>query len=78
MNRRDTQSGFHGSVTRSVRAATAWILIISASIASAQYGAPDGEWPNFGGDLGNTKYSALDQINQDNFQDLEIWVWVMS
>jgi quinoprotein glucose dehydrogenase len=48
------------------------ILLLSPSIAFAQYGAPNGEWPNFGGDGGNTKYSSLDQINRDNFQDLEV------
>ena len=35
-----------------------------------------GEWPNFGGDYRNTKYSALDQIDRDNFADLTIaWDW---
>ena len=35
-------------------------------------GVLDGEWRSFGGDPGNTKYSPLDQINRDNFQDLEV------
>ncbi len=39
---------------------------------SAQKGAPNGEWPTYGGDLGNTRYAPLDQINRDNFGDLEI------
>ena len=34
------------------------------------------EWPIFGNDLANTKYSPLDQINRENFGDLEIaWQW---
>ena len=42
----------------------------------AQQGALNGEWRSFGGDPGNTKYSPLDQINRDNFEDLEIaWRW---
>jgi quinoprotein glucose dehydrogenase len=43
----------------------------------AQYGAKeDGEWPVYGGDLGNTKYSPLDQINAENFSELEVaWRW---
>jgi quinoprotein glucose dehydrogenase len=35
---------------------------------SAQSGAKNGEWRSYGGDLGNTHYSPLDQINADNFQ----------
>ncbi len=39
-------------------------------------GAGDTEWPVFGGDLANTKYSALEQIDRDNFSRLEIaWRW---
>jgi len=41
-------------------------------MASAQDGAPNGEWPTYGGDLGHTRYSALDQINALNFNELEI------
>ncbi len=40
--------------------------------AHSQQGAPGGEWPSYGGDLGNTRYSALDQIDSSNFADLEI------
>ena len=44
--------------------------------AMAQKGAPDGDWPHYAGDPGSTKYSALDQINRDNFEDLAIaWRW---
>ena len=49
---------------------------LSMTAAFAQSGAPDGEWPAYGGDSGSTKYSSLDQINRDNVQDLEIvWQW---
>jgi quinoprotein glucose dehydrogenase len=48
-------------------------LLVGASIhVNAQSGAKNGEWPTYGGDLGNTRYSALDQINTANFKDLEI------
>ena len=54
-------------------------LILVAGIsapAAAQQGAPNGEWPYYGGDLGGTKYSGLDQIDASNFNDLEIaWRW---
>ena len=42
--------------------------------ASAQTGAAGGEWRTYGGDLGSTRYSPLDQINAENFKDLEM-VW---
>ncbi|MDD9959292.1 MAG: PQQ-binding-like beta-propeller repeat protein [Gammaproteobacteria bacterium] len=38
----------------------------------AQHGAPDGEWPTYGGDLGHTRYAALDQIDASNFSDLSV------
>ncbi|HSG06786.1 MAG TPA: hypothetical protein VLA36_00410 [Longimicrobiales bacterium] len=31
-----------------------------------------GEWPSYTGDLRGTRYSPLDQINADNFEDLEV------
>ncbi|HET6218611.1 MAG TPA: pyrroloquinoline quinone-dependent dehydrogenase [Acidobacteriaceae bacterium] len=39
---------------------------------SAQTGATGGEWRTYGGDLGNTRYSPLDQINASNFDQLQI------
>ncbi len=42
--------------------------------AIAQTGAVDGEWRTYGGDLGSTRYAALDQISAENFNDLEM-VW---
>ena len=43
---------------------------------SAQRGADAGEWRHYGGDLGSTKYSPLDQINRDNVTDLQVaWRW---
>src|SRR5580704_1424796 len=47
--------------------------LLGAAIAlSAQSGAKNGEWPTYGGDLGNSRYSALDQINASNFDKLQI------
>ena len=57
------------------------LLLVCACLAwsapaNAQHGATDGEWPTYGGDLGSTKYSPLDQIDAANFDDLEIaWRW---
>src|SRR4026208_518900 len=42
--------------------------------AGAQQGAKNGEWRTYGGDLGNTHYSPLDQINAGNFSQLQV-VW---
>jgi quinoprotein glucose dehydrogenase len=54
-------------------AALASCLFLSAVVCtSAQNGARNGEWRTYGGDLGNTHYSNLEQINRDNFNKLEI------
>jgi quinoprotein glucose dehydrogenase len=47
------------------------LFAATASILG-QRGAPNGEWPTYGGDLGNTRYAPLDQINRENFNDLEV------
>lgn len=55
-----------------ILAASLVCSVFSASLVLAQTGAPDGEWPTYGGDLGHTRYSALNQINADNFAELEV------
>ena len=40
--------------------------------ATGQAGADRGEWRTYGGDLANTRYAALDQINAGNFNSLEV------
>lgn len=50
--------------------------ILLAAAAMAQHGATDGQWKNYSGDKGSTKYSALDQINAANVKDLQVaWRW---
>src|SRR5262245_22148018 len=58
----------------SVRSTLAAITFVAAgSVAMlAQSGAKNGEWPTYGADLGNTRYSPLDQINAGNFSKLEV------
>ena len=52
------------------------LVLLWPSAARAQYGATNGEWRTYAGDLGGTKYSPLDQIDESNFSDLEIaWRW---
>ena len=50
------------------------MCLLAALPLSAQTGAAGGEWRTYGGDLGNTRYSPLDQINATNFNHLQI-VW---
>jgi quinoprotein glucose dehydrogenase len=58
-----------------------WSLLTAAAlvcllglipVARSQSGAKNGEWTSWGGDLGNTHYSPLDQINASNFNKLEV------
>ena len=53
------------------------LALTAADQTHAQQGAPDGEWPTYGGDLGHTRYSALDQIDAENFNELEL-AWQFS
>ena len=65
------------TLTRTVIIGATWcVLAAVAEPAHAQYGATNGEWPTYAGDLGGTKYSPLDQIDATNFSDLDIaWRW---
>lgn len=54
-----------------------WIRVAGAVLFGsvtlvAQRGAPAGEWPTYGGDLGHTRYAPLDQITAANFGQLEV------
>ena len=71
--------GTAGRRRRSRRAMTrglAWMVAGMAALTgvavSAQKGTTGGEWRTYGGDLGNTRYSPLDQINAANFSKLEV------
>ena len=53
-------------------------LLLTAAAAPAQRltGTENGEWRYLGGDAGHTRSSALDQIDGDNFSELEVaWIW---
>lgn len=50
--------------------------LLVGGLAGAREGGADGDWPRFGNDAANTRYSPLDQINRDNFSELELaWSW---
>ncbi len=51
-------------------------LLLLSTAAQAQP-AGDLEWPTYGGDLASTRYSPADQIDADNFSDLEL-AWTLS
>ena len=51
-------------------------LLISARAFGQAPGTADGQWYYIGGDSAHTRYSPADQIDGDNFEDLEeAWVW---
>ena len=50
----------------------AWLILWATVPAIGQMGAQNGEWRTYGGDLGNTHYSPLDQINASNFYKLQV------
>jgi quinoprotein glucose dehydrogenase len=49
----------------------AWATVPSTGQAPS-YGTQNGEWQTYGGDLKSTRYSALDQVNAENFNKLEV------
>jgi quinoprotein glucose dehydrogenase len=59
-------------MTQRVFRFAAALLLAGISPLAAQTGAKNGEWPTYGGDLGNTKYSPLNQINASNFNTLKL------
>ena len=54
----------------------ALMVLSQASSVGGQQGAQEGEWRNYAGDAGSTKYSGLSVIDESNVQDLEVaWRW---
>ena len=51
-------------------------LVAGSLLATARSAGSIGEWPAYGGDNRSSKYSRLDQINQQNVQRLQVaWKW---
>jgi quinoprotein glucose dehydrogenase len=58
---------------RSLRIASVVLAFIFCGVRLAgQSGAVGGEWRTYGGDLANTRYAPLDQINRANFNTLQV------
>ena len=53
-------------------ATLALTVVLSAAPLAQQQGTANGEWPGYGGNLSNDRYSPLDQIDASNFNDLEV------
>jgi quinoprotein glucose dehydrogenase len=60
---------------RAAAAVAAGFFLSFQAFAQAP-GTADGQWHYLGGDAAHTRYSPADQIDADNFEDLEeAWVW---
>jgi quinoprotein glucose dehydrogenase len=47
-------------------------MALIACMSSGHPAAAQTEWPTYGGNLASHRYSPVDQINAENFADLEI------
>ena len=61
-------------VLRAATTAATFLAVLAGATPAVrgQSGARNGEWPTYGGELANTRYSPLDQITRDNFKNLEV------
>ncbi len=51
-------------------------VLLPAGGLEGRQDAEDGEWRYWGADAASTRYSPLDQIHADNFEELEVaWTW---
>ena len=63
---------------KSVMALTMLATGLTSVFANAdEPGTANGEWHHYTGDMKGSRYTPLDQINADNFEDLEM-VWSFS
>ena len=51
---------------------TVALLSVALTAAAQEPGTADGEWPSYGGNLSHDRYSPLDQITAENFNELEL------
>ena len=65
------------SVMQSLAVLGAWLMLtVPQTSVLGQTGVESGDWRFYGGDAGSTRYSALDLIDRDNVQNLQIaWRW---
>ena len=63
---------FRSSTTMLTLLVIAWAAAGLLGQPAALPSTATGEWPHYGGDLKNTRYTPLDQITASNFNKLEI------
>ena len=52
------------------------LLLLGPTVSLAQTGALPGRWLTYGGDAGSTRYSPLDQIDENSLARLKVaWRW---
>jgi quinoprotein glucose dehydrogenase len=59
-------------MNHALRLCAAGAALLWACAAHAQHGAVDGEWREYSGDSGATKYSPLEQIDRSNVAQLRV------
>ena len=63
-------------LTAHAASAALGLVLLAGPLGAQERGNPYGEWRYWGADAGSTRWSPLDQINADNFDQLEVaWVW---
>ena len=61
---------------RTFRYSAGVAIVVCLAVAAYSQGTESGEWRHYGGDLKSSKYSPLEQINSENFGQLQIaWRW---
>ncbi len=56
---------------------TVALLGLAGTTAAQEQGTANGEWPSYGGNLSHDRYSPLDQITAENFNELEL-AWTLN
>jgi quinoprotein glucose dehydrogenase len=62
----------HGFRLVTLQVLSAAVLTLIVARADGQVRQRGGEWTTYGGDLASRRYRPFDQINRDNFKDLEV------
>jgi hypothetical protein len=69
-------ANIQGKTMKNLLVAAAVYCVAGAQAFAQAPGTADGQWHYLGGDSAHTRYSPADQIDADNFEDLEeAWVW---
>ena len=52
------------------------VVVVALPLHAQNRGTENGEWRYWGGDEASSRYSPLDQVDAENFADLEVaWQW---